>query len=172
MSTRDRIRPSDFHISDCRLTYGAAQSLFGNYLFIPRMTPLSPTPLPTRNIDRTSRPLPNVVFENEVTTNTKFIARPEETGTRKEGPWKCWTQVLHSRLRRSADRDPIISRDRRCSRETLNFAFRRRRIEFSRATVQTFYTPAPRAVSAGHFFERVFNAGISLELIFRYKHER
>lgn len=54
----------------------------------------------------------------------------------------------------------------------MNFAFRRRRIEFSRATVQTFYTPAPRAVSAGHFFERVFNAGISSELIFRYEHER
>jgi len=90
---------------------------------------------------------------------------PEEE-TQGEGPWKCWAQVLYSRLRRSADRDPIISRDRRCSRGTLNFAFRRRRIEFSRATMQTFYTRAPHnTVSARHFFERgALDAGISSEL--------
>lgn len=44
------------------------------------------------------------------------------------------------RLRRSTDRKPIISHDRQCSRGILNFAFYRRRIEFSRATMQTFYT--------------------------------
>lgn len=45
------------------------------------------------------------------------------------------------RLRRSTDRKPIISHDQQCSRRTLNFAFYRRRIEFSRATirVRTFY---------------------------------
>lgn len=58
MSTRDRIQPSDFHIFDRRLTYETPRSLFGNYLFIPRMTPsILPPPhfSPEISISRVAR---------------------------------------------------------------------------------------------------------------------
>lgn len=71
MSTRDRIRPSDFHIH-IRLPFDVRDYIvviweLSIYAFVPRMT------RPTRNIDTASRLLLNVAFENEVTKNTRFI---------------------------------------------------------------------------------------------------
>lgn len=145
MSTRDRIQPSDFHIFDRCLTYETPRSLFGNYLFIPRMTPSTLSPIFPSKYRSHESPVHECHVRKWGYDKYKIYCLPEEGG--QGGPWKCWAQVLHSRLRRSADRKPIISHDRRCSRGTLNFAFRRRRIEFSRATMQTFYTRAPHAVS-------------------------
>lgn len=46
--------------------------------------PLLP-PFSLRNIDLLSRPFPNVAFENEVTTNTKFIVCQWKGGTKRAG---------------------------------------------------------------------------------------
>lgn len=78
-STRDRIRPSDFHISDCRLTYGNYTVVIWElsiYILVPPPPLCRPSPALFRNIDPTNRPNCRTSrLKNEVATSTKFIAR-------------------------------------------------------------------------------------------------